>query len=184
MSCPPPITLFGAVRQAVRARHYSLSTERAYLHWIRRFVVFHGRRHPRELGAEQVSSFLSSLANVGRVAAATQSQALAAILFLYRHVLELDLPWLHDLVRAKKSHRLPSVLTQQECRNLLDRVDSDHALMARLMYGTGMRISECLSLRVKDVDLVSKQVVVRQPKGGGIGSPCCGGRGVVSPLDR
>lgn len=128
--------------------------------------MFHGRRHPRDLGAGEVSAFLSSLANVGQVAAATQNQALAAILFLYRHVLDMDLPWLHDVVRAKKPKRLPTVLSQDECRRLLENVDRDHALMARLMYGSGMRISECLSLRVKDVDLGRRQVTVRQSKGG------------------
>ena len=163
---PPPATLLGAVRQAVRVRHYSLRTERAYVQWIKRFVVFHGKRHPRELGPEAVSRFLSSLANVGKVAAATQNQALAAILFLYRHVLQVDLPWLHDIVRAKKPRRLPNVLTQDECRRLLDKVDEDHNLMARLLYGSGMRISECLSLRIKDVDLARKIITVRQPKNG------------------
>ena len=159
MSSPSaPLTLSGAVRNAVRARHYSLATERAYVHWIKRFVVFHGRRHPRDLGASEVSSFLSWLANVGHVAAATQNQALAALLFLYRQVLGLDLPWLHDVIRAKKPKRLPNVLTQDECRPLLDKVDSEHALMARLMYGSGMRISECLSLRVKDVDIGLRQI--------------------------
>jgi integron integrase len=162
----PPITLFAAVREAIRVRHYSLRTERAYLHWIKRFVVFHGRRHPRELGANAVSAFLSSLANASQVAPATQNQALAALLFLYRQVLEMDLPWLHDIVRAKKPKRLPSVLTREECRRLLDKVDREHALMARLMYGSGMRISECLSLRVKDVDLALHRITVRQPKGG------------------
>ena len=166
MSSPAPTTLLEAVRQAIRVRHYSFRTERSYVHWIRRFVVFHGRRLPRELGAEAVSSFLSSLANARHVAAATQNQALAALLFLYRHVLEIELPWLDGLVRAKGPRRLPSVLTQQECRRLLDAMQGEHGLMARLMYGTGMRISECLSLRVKDVDLVRKQVTVRQAKGG------------------
>jgi len=166
MATSPPTTLFAAVREAVRVRHYSLRTERAYVQWIKRFVVFHGKRHPRELGPEAVSAFLSSLANVGHVAAATQNQALAAVLFLYRHVLEMDLPWLHDIVRAKKPQRLPNVLTRDECRRLLDRVDDRHNLMARLMYGSGMRISECLSLRIKDVDLVRRLVTVRQPKGG------------------
>jgi len=118
------------------------------------------------LGPEAASAFLSWLANVGQVAPATQNQALAAILFLYRHVLEMDLPWLHEIVRAKKQKRLPSVLTQDECRRLLDKVDKRHATMARLMYGSGMRISECLSLRIKDVDLARRQITVRQPKGG------------------
>jgi integron integrase len=166
MASTPPTTLLAAVREAVRVRHYSLRTERAYVHWVKRFVVFHGKRHPRQLGPEAVSAFLSSLANVGQVAAATQNQALAALLFLYRHVLEMDLPWLHDIVRAKKPRRLPNVLSQDECRRLLDKMDKGHDTMARLMYGSGMRISECLSLRIKDVDLARRQIIVRQPKGG------------------
>ncbi len=166
MVSPAAPTLLDAVREAVRVRHYSLRTERAYTLWIRRFVAFHGRRHPRELGGEEVAAFLSSLANVGNVAAATQNQALAAILFLYREVLGLQLPWLADVVRAKKPRRLPSVLTQHESRHLLDCMEGLHGLMARLMYGTGMRISECLALRVKDVDLARREIVVRQGKGG------------------
>ena len=166
MVSPPSPTLLDAVREAVRVRHYSLRTERAYVLWVRRFVLFHGRRHPRHLGAEAVTSFLSSLANVGHVAAATQNQALAAILFLYREVLGMELPWLADVVRAKKPRRLPAVLTQEESRRLLDCMEGLHGLMARLMYGTGMRISECLALRVKDVDLVRREIVVRQGKGG------------------
>ena len=166
MVSPAAPTLLDAVREAVRVRHYSLRTERAYTLWIRRLVAFHRRRHPRELGAEEVAAFLSSLANVGNVAAATQNQALAAILFLYHEVLGLQLPWLADVVRAKKPRRLPSVLTQHESRHLLDCMEGLHGLMARLMYGTGMRISECLALRVKDVDLARREIVVRQGKGG------------------
>ena len=161
-----PPTLLLAVRHAVRVRHYSLRTERAYVQWVRRFIRFHGMRHPRELGGPEVGAFLSSLANARNVAAATQNQALAAILFLYREVLERDLPWLTDIVRAKKPHRLPSVLTQEECRRMLDAMDGAHQLMARLMYGTGMRIGECLSVRVKDVDLARREILVRQAKGG------------------
>jgi integron integrase len=166
MVSPAVPTLLDAVREAVRVRHYSLRTERAYTLWIRRFVAFHRRRHPREMGAGEVVAFLSSLANVGNVAAATQNQALAAILFLYREVLGLQLPWLAEVVRAKKPRRLPSVLTQHESRRLLDCMEGLHGLMARLMYGTGMRISECLALRVKDVDLARREIVVRQGKGG------------------
>ena len=166
MVSPPPPTLLAAVRESVRMHHYSLRTERAYVLWIRRFIAFHDRRHPRELGAEAVTSFLSSLANVGHVAAATQNQALAAILFLYREVLGMQLPWLTEVVRAKKPRRIPGVLTQDEARRLLDGMAGLHQLMARLMYGTGMRITECLALRVKDVDLVRREIVIRQPKGG------------------
>jgi len=154
------------VRDAIRFRHYSLRTERTYCHWIRRFILFHGKRHPREMGATHVSAFLSALANAGRVAAATQNQALAALLFLYREVLGIQLPWMNDIVRAKLPKRLPTVLTSDEARSLLSRVLDEHGLMARLMYGTGMRVTECLSLRVKDLDLDRRQIVVRHGKGG------------------
>jgi integron integrase len=158
--------LLATLRDRVRSRHYSLRTERAYVLWVRRFVAFHGRRNPRELGATEVTAFLSALANRGNVAAATQNQALAAILFLYREVLALDLPWLTEIVRAKKPRRLPTVLTAAEVQSLLSRIDGLHGLMARLMYGTGMRISECVALRVKDIDLERREIVVRQGKGG------------------
>jgi site-specific recombinase XerD len=154
------------MRERIRASHYSIRTERAYLHWARRFVRFHGRRSPRELGAADVTGFLSSLATQENVAASTQNQALAAILFLYRRVLEMDLPWLTDVVRAKRPVRIPTVLTVAEVDALLSHMKGETALTARLMYGSGLRIGECLSLRVKDVDLNR------------------GGRGVVSPLDR
>jgi integron integrase len=166
MVSPAEPSLLDAVRDAIRIRHYSLRTERAYVLWIRRYVAFHRRRHPGELGAEHVTSFLSSLANVGNVAAATQNQALAALLFLYRDVLGVELPWLDNVVRAKKPRRLPTVLTQSEVRRLLDTIEGLHGLMARLMYGTGMRISECLALRVKDLDLTRREIVVREGKGG------------------
>ena len=162
----PPATLVQAVRQAIRVRHYSYRTERTYVHWIRRYVAFHDRRHPREMGAAEVGAFLSWLANARNVAAATQNQALAAVLFLYREVLEVDLPWLTDVVRAKKARRLPAVLTQEECRRLLDAMEGRHQFMARLMYGTGMRINECLAIRVKDVDLARREILVRHGKGG------------------
>lgn len=158
--------LLATLRERLRSRHYSLRTERAYVLWVRRFVAFHGRRSPRELGGAEVTAFLSALANRGNVAAATQNQALAAILFLYREVLALDLPWLAEIVRAKKPRRLPTVLTAAEVQSLLSRIDGIHGLMARLMYGTGMRISECVALRVKDIDLERREIVVRQGKGG------------------
>ena len=165
-SSPATPGLLDALREAIRVRHYSHRTERTYVHWVLRFIRFHGRRHPRDLGAEQVTAFLSSLANQGHVAAATQNQALAAILFLYREVLKLELPWLTDVIRAKKRKRLPTVLTRGEARAILDRMEGVHGLMARLMYGTGMRISECLGLRVKDLELTRGEIVVRHGKGG------------------
>jgi integron integrase len=153
------------MRERIRAAHYSLRTERAYIHWARRFVQFHGGRSPRELGAADVTGFLSSLATRSQVAPATQNQALAAILYLYRQVLRMDLPWLADIVRAKRPRRIPTVLTVEEVDALLARMEGLAGLMARLMYGTGMRISECLALRVKDVDLERCEIVVREGKG-------------------
>ena len=146
--------LLDQVRDAIRIRHYSIRTEEAYVHWARAFIRFHGLRHPREMGAREVTAYLSHLATERDVAAATQQQALSALLFLYRHVLEIDLPWLNDLVRPKKPARLPTVLNLEEVSALLDAVRPEHALMARLLYGTGMRLMECLRLRVKDVDFV------------------------------
>jgi integron integrase len=163
---PPAPRLLDELRERIRLRHYSLRTERAYTRWVARFIRFHGMRHPRALGAGHVTGFLSSLANVGRVAAATQNQALAAILFLYREVLGTQLDWMDEIVRAKKPRRLPTVLHRDEVRAILDRMEGVHSLIARLMYGTGMRVTECISLRVKDMDLVRKQIVVRQGKGG------------------
>jgi integron integrase len=159
-------TLVSQFREAIRVRHYSLRTERAYLHWIRKFIVYHGKRHPGELGAREVTAFLSHLANDLNVAAATQAQALAALLFLYGAVLGMELPWLDDIVRAKRPRRLPTVLDRDEVRALLDAMAGAHGLMARLMYGTGMRIGECVALRVKDLNLDRREVVVRDGKGG------------------
>jgi integron integrase len=159
-------TLVVQFREAIRVRHYSLRTERAYLHWIRKFIVYHGKRHPGELGAREVTAFLSHLANDLNVAAATQAQALAALLFLYEAVLGMELPWLDDIVRAKRPRRLPTVLDRDEVRALLDAMTGAHGLMARLMYGTGMRIGECVALRVKDLNLDRREVVVRDGKGG------------------
>ena len=160
-----PRTLLQAVRDRIRFRHYSLRTERSYVHWIRRFLAFHARRHPREMGAREVTEFLGALATHGRVAAATQNQAQAALLFLYKDVLEIELPWLDGVPRAKRGRRLPTVLTRDEVRRVLAEMKGIHGLMARLQYGTGMRLMECLRLRVKDVDLERCEIVVRQGKG-------------------
>jgi site-specific recombinase XerD len=141
------------LRERIRMRHYSYRTEPAYRDWVRRYIRFHGTRHPRELGAAHVAAFLSSLANDRNVAAATQNQALAAILFLYKEVLRIELPLVDGVARARQPRRLPVVLTQGEVRELLDRTTGTHGLMARLRYGTGMRLAECLGLRVKDVEL-------------------------------
>ncbi len=158
--------LLDQLRKHIRMRHYSIRTERTYAHWIKRFVVFHGKRHPRDMGAEEITAFLSSLAEDRNVAASTQNQALSAILFLYKAVLGVELPWLEEIRRAKKPARLPTVLTHAEVRALLAHVEGTHGLMARLIYGTGMRLMECVRLRVKDLELERREIVVRQGKGG------------------
>ena len=160
-----PPKLLDQVRAAVRYKHYSIRTEQAYVDWIRRFVIFHDRRHPREMGAAEVTAFLTHLATDGNVAAGTHQQALSALLFLYRQVLGIDLPWLNDLVRPKKPKRLPVVLNPDEVRRMMALLDGTHALMARLLYGTGMRLMECVRLRVKDVDFGRREIVVRDGKG-------------------
>ena len=162
---PRPPKLLDQVRARLRTKHYSIRTENQYVFWIRRFILFHDKRHPRELGAREVEAFLSDLAVNGRVAASTQNQALSALLFLYREVLEVDLPWLENLTRAKPSQRLPVVLTPAEVRAVLERMEGVYGLMARLLYGTGMRLMECVRLRVKDVDFGRNEIVIRDGKG-------------------
>lgn len=164
-STPPPPRLLDQVRDRIRVKHYSIRTETQYLQWIRRFILFHDKRHPRDMGAAEVEAFLTHLAVEGRVAAATQNQALSALLFLYREVLGINLPWLDGVVRAKLPQRLPVVLTRQEVSGLLDRMNGLHGMMARLLYGTGMRLMECVRLRVKDVDFEQAEIVVRDGKG-------------------
>ncbi len=165
LQTPPPPKLLDQVRDRLRVKHYSIRTETQYLQWIKRFILFHDKRHPREMGAVEVEAFLTHLAVAGRVAAATQNQALSALLFLYREVLNIDLPWLDKVVRAKQPQRLPVVLTRQEVTAILDRMTGVHGLMARLLYGTGMRLMECVRLRVKDVDFERAEIVVRDGKG-------------------
>ena len=152
-------------RDAIRSRHYSLRTEQAYWYWIRYFIFFHGRRHPAEMGAEEVTAFLNWLATERNVAAATQNQALSALLFLYQKVLGVELPWLASLMRAKRPVRVPAVLTEAEVRRLLGELHGVKWLMAALLYGAGLRQAECLALRVKDVDFAYRHIVVRDGKG-------------------
>ena len=168
MDTPAPSTprLLARFRDAIRVRHYSLRTERVYLYWIRKYLRFHGMRHPSSMGGAEVTAFLSHLANDEHVAAATQSQALAALLFLYKAVLGVELPWLDQVIRAKRPHRLPTVLERSEVHALLAAMHGEYGLMARLMYGTGMRIGECAALRVKDAGLERRALVVRDGKGG------------------
>ena len=160
-----PPKLLDQVRDRLRLKHYSIRTETQYVQWVRRFIIFHDKRHPREMGVREVEAFLTHLAVDGNVAAATQNQALSALLFLYREVLEIDLPWLDNVVRAKRPARLPVVLTRNEVTALLGRMEGTHGLMARLLYGTGMRLMECVRLRVKDVDFERAEILVRDGKG-------------------
>lgn len=138
--------LLDQVRARIRVKHYSIRTEAQYVQWIKRFIYFHDKRHPRDMGAPEVEAFLTDLAVSGGVSASTQNQALSALLFLYREVLEIVLPWLDNVTRAKPSRRLPVVLTPAEVRAVLERMDGVYGLMARLLYGTGMRLMECLRL--------------------------------------
>ncbi len=158
--------LLEEVRRRLRVKRYSLRTEQAYMYWIRRYIRANAMRHPRELGGAEVERFLSDLARKERVAASTQNQALAALLFLYREVLALELPWMENVVRAKRAPRLPVVLSRGEVRRLLQALSGRDALMAGLLYGSGLRLMECLRLRVKDVDLARGEITVREGKGG------------------
>jgi integron integrase len=158
--------LFEVARDRIRTLHLSLRTEKAYLHWMRRYVKFHGRRHPRTMGPAEVESFLTHLAVALRVSAATQNQALHALLFLYRQVLELDLPWLENITRATKPKRLPVVLSPIEVRAVLAQLEGVSWLIAGLLYGGGLRLTEALRLRVNDLHLECGEVVVRGGKGG------------------
>jgi integron integrase len=153
------------VREAIRVRHYSYRTELVYLQWIRRYILFNGKRHPSDMGKPEVSAFLSHLAAQRNVSASTQNQALSAILFLYRHVLEQELGWLDDVVRAKRSTYLPTVLTREQVQQLFLHLSGAHKLVSRLMYGTGLRLMEALRLRVGDLDFGHGQVIVRLGKG-------------------
>ena len=159
--------LLDRVRSRIRVKHYSLRTETAYVGWIRRFIVFHAKRHPTEMGKAEVEAFLSNLATQRNVSASTQTQALSALLFLYKEVLACELPWLDEVVRAKKPMRLPTVLTQDDTGRLLVQVsDPEMKLIVGLLYGSGVRLLEALRLRVKDVDLSRHEIVVRDGKGG------------------
>ncbi len=163
---PPKLRFLDEVRARIRFKHYSLRTERSYLDWIRRYILFHGKRHPKDMGAAEVTAFLSDLAVHKNVSAGTQNQALSALLFLYKEVLRQEMPWLSEIERAQKPRRLPVVLSDREVARLLACMEGTHALMAQMMYGTGMRLMECVRLRVKDVDFDRREFIVRDGKGG------------------
>ncbi|MDK9701731.1 MAG: integron integrase [Sulfuritalea sp.] len=157
--------LLDQVRGKIRLKHYSLRTEQTYVDWIKRFIRHFGKRHPRDLGAAEVEAFLTHLAVVGRVAASTQNQAKSALLFLYREVLGNELPWLDNVEQAKAPRRLPVVLTRDEIHAVLSRLSGTHWLIASLLYGTGLRLMECLRLRVKDIEFARGEILVRDGKG-------------------
>lgn len=161
-----PPRLLNEVRGRIRRLGMSLRTEEAYVGWIRRFIVANGKRHPRELGAPEIEAFLTHLATHGKVAASTQNQAMSALLFLYREVLQQHLPWLENIRRAKRPQRLPVVLSRDEVARMLFEMSGVTWLMASLLYGSGMRLMECVRLRVKDVDFARREITVRQGKGG------------------
>ena len=157
--------LLEQVRGKIRVKHYSIRTEQAYLDWIKRFILHFDKEHPKNLGAEEVERFLTYLAVEGKVAASTQNQAKSALLFLYREVLGIELGWLDDIEQAKTPKRLPVVLTRPEIQALLSRLQGTHWLIANMLYGTGMRIMECLRLRVKDIEFSRQEILIRDGKG-------------------
>lgn len=157
--------LMDQVRDALRVHHYSLRTEQSYLQWIRRFILFHGKRHPREMGEAEIAAFLTYLAVKKDVAASTQNQALSALLFLYKKVLGIEPDWLDGVTRARRPKRLPVVLPRETVLQLLSRMSGTHKLIAYLIYGTGMRLMEAVRLRVKDIDFSYRQITIRGGKG-------------------
>ncbi len=160
-----PPRLLDQVRGKIRLKHYSIRTEQAYADWIKRYILHFDKRHPKEMGAAEVEVFLTHLAVAGKVSASTQNQAKSALLFLYREVLEQELPWLDNVEQAKTPKRLPVVLTQAEVQAMLSRLQGAPWLMASLLYGAGLRLMECVRLRVKDVEFSRKEILVRDGKG-------------------
>ena len=157
--------LLDQLRDRIRLKHYSIRTEKAYLDWNRRFILFHNKKHPRTMGTLQVEQFLTYLAVNGRVASSTQNQALSAILFMYKEVLGIELPWLNDVTRAKRPEKIPLVFSKNEIRKLLANLEGTYWIMGHLLYGAGLRLMECLRLRVKDLDFDMNQIAVRDGKG-------------------
>ncbi len=157
--------LLDQVRDKLRVKHYAIRTEQTYVDWIKRYIFFHGKRHPKDMGAQEIEAFLTHLAVVGKVAASTQNLAKSAILFLYREVLEIKLPWLDNITQAKAPKRLPVVLTVSEVQAVLSHLNGTHLLIASLLYGGGMRLMEAVRLRVKDVEFERREIIVREGKG-------------------
>jgi integrase len=157
----PPKKLLEKLRDVIRLKHYSYKTEKSYINWIKRYILFHNKRHPREMGGKEIEEFLTYLAVEENVAASTQNQALSAILFLYKEVLQQELDLQVDAVRAKRSRYVPTVLTREEVLAIINHLSGIHQLIVKLLYGTGLRQTECLQLRVKDIDFAQNQVIVR-----------------------
>ena len=158
--------LLDQVQDKIRTLHYSRRTGKTYIHWIRKFILFHNKRHPKEMGAREIEQFLTFLATHRHVSPSTQNQAFSALLFLYKQVLKIELDNIKDVRRAKRTPNLPVVLTRQETRNVLDHLPQDQRLICALMYGSGLRLLECLRLRIKDIDFERREITVRQGKGG------------------
>jgi len=165
LPAPKSRKLLDQIRDAIRLKHYSYSTEKTYVHWARRYILFHNKRHPAEMGAVEIETFLTHLAKEDNVSASTQNQALNALLFLYRSVLKIDLAIPIHALRAKRSEHLPTVLSKEETAQVLSGVQGLHQLMAKLLYGSGLRLMECLRLRVKDIDFEQFQIIIREGKG-------------------
>jgi len=182
--------LLDQVREVIRLKHMSPRTEDSYLYYIKQFILFHNKRHPADMGADEIRAYLSHLAVEGHVAASTQNVALSAILFLYRHVLHLEIPFIENIEYAQRPQRVPVVFTRAEVQAILSRLSGVQLLIASLLYGTGMRLMECLQLRVKDLDFTYLQITIRDGKGEKDRVMIYthvlnrGGRGVRSPLDR
>jgi integron integrase len=157
--------LLDQVRHVIRKKHYSIRTEQAYLQWIKRFILFHNKRHPKDMGEKEISQYISYLATDRKVASSTQNQAMNAIVFLYKQVLKIELGDFGHMERAKKPEKLPTVMSKREVGQVLAEISGTHRLMAKLLYGCGLRLMECVRLRVKDVDFDQNQVIVRDGKG-------------------
>ena len=161
----PKARLLDQVREVLRVKHYALRTEEVYVLWIKRYIFFHQKRHPRDMGAAEVQAFLSDLAVTQKVSASTQNQALNALVFLYDQVLHLELGFMDNLVRARRTTRLPLVMSRDEVCRVIAAMSGTHQLLAKLLYGTGLRLLECLRLRVKDLDFDRNQIIVRNGTG-------------------